>query len=201
MRARHSRGGYPHRVNTANGATLAQLEKQLRRRRIDSGDLDGIQDELADIPLHEVIRVVERQPSKRGAVLIRLLPPERASAVFEVLDPVHQAEIVEELASDDVAGLFSSLGAEDRVRMLDNLPPRIAERFLGDLDEDARADTNLILGYEKGSVGREMSPQVAVVEPGELVRDVVEKLRAHADNLETIYTIPVGPTSARCAAQ
>ena len=191
VRAQHSRGGYPHRVNTANGATLAQLEKQLRRRRIDSGDLDGIQDELADIPLHEIIRVVERQPSERGAVLIRLLPPERASAVFDVLDPVHQAEIVEELASDDVAGLFSSLGAEDRVRMLDNLPPKIAERFLGDLDEDARADTTLILGYEKGSVGREMSPQVAVVEPGELVRDVVEKLRAHADDLETIYTIPV----------
>ena len=131
-------------MNTANGATLAQLEKQLRRRRIDSGDLDGIQDELANIPLHEAIRVVERQPSKRGAVLIRLLPPERAAAAFDALDPAHQAEIVEALGREDVAGLFSALGAEDRVRMLDNMPAEIAERFLGDLDEDARADTCLL---------------------------------------------------------
>ena len=178
-------------MTTANAAAIAHLEKQLNRHRLDSGDLDGLHEELAGIPLHDVVHVVERQPSKRGAVLIRLLPPERAAAAFDALDPAHQAEIVEELGSEDVAGLFSALGAEDRVRMLDNLPAEIAERFLGDLDEDARADTNLILGYEKGSVGRAMSPNVAAVGPGAGVRAVVEKLRANADRFETVYTIAV----------
>ncbi|WJY96552.1 magnesium transporter [Corynebacterium fournieri] len=178
-------------MTTANAAAIAHLEKQLNRHRLDSGDLDGLHEELAEIPLHDVVHVVERQPSKRGAVLIRLLPPERAAAAFDALDPAHQAEIVEALGRDDVAGLFSALGPEDRVRMLDNLPPQIAERFLGELDEDARADTDLILGYEKGSVGRAMSPQVAAVGPGERVRDVVDKLKANADRLETIYTIAV----------
>lgn len=184
-------GGYPHRVTTANAAAIAHLEKQLNRHRLDSGDLDGLHEELAEIPLHDVVHVVERQPSKRGAVLIRLLPPERAAAAFDALDPAHQAGIVEALGREDVAGLFSSLGAEDRVRMLDNLPAEIAERFLGDLDEGARADTDLILGYEKGSVGRAMSPNVAAVGPGEGVRDVVDKLRAQADDFETVYTIAV----------
>lgn len=178
-------------MTTANAAAIAHLEKQLNRHKLDSGDLDGLHEELAGIPLHDVVHVVERQPSKRGAVLIRLLPPERAAAAFDALDPAHQAEIVEALGREDVAGLFSALGAEDRVRMLDNLPAEIAERFLGDLDEDARADTDLILGYEKGSVGRAMSPNVAVVGPGEGVPEVVEKLRANADNLETVYTIAV----------
>lgn len=178
-------------MTTANAAAIAHLEKQLNRHRLDSGDLDGLHEELAEIPLHDVVHVMERQPSKRGAVLIRLLPPERAAAAFDALDPAHQAEIVEALGREDVAGLFSALGAEDRVRMLDNLPAEIAERFLGDLDEDARADTDLILGYEKGSVGRAMSPNVAVVGPGEGVPEVVEKLRANADNLETVYTIAV----------
>ncbi|MHA5281980.1 magnesium transporter [Corynebacterium sp. CQ3829_602738] len=178
-------------MTTANAAAIAHLEKQLNRHRLDSGDLDGLHEELAEIPLHDVVHVMERQPSKRGAVLIRLLPPERAAAAFDALDPAHQAEIVEALGREDVAGLFSALGAEDRVRMLDNLPAEIAERFLGDLDEDARADTDLILGYEKGSVGRAMSPNVAVVGPGEGVREVVEKLRANADRFETVYTIAV----------
>lgn len=178
-------------MTTANAAAIAHLEKQLNRHRLDADDLDGLHEELAEIPLHDVVHVVERQPSKRGAVLIRLLPPERAAAAFDALDPAHQAEIVEALGREDVAGLFSALGAEDRVRMLDNLPAEIAERFLGDLDEDARSDTDLILGYEKGSVGRAMSPNVAVVGPGEGVPEVVEKLRANADRFETVYTIAV----------
>ena len=186
-------------MTTANAAAIAHLEKQLNRHKLDSGDLDGLHEELAGIPLHDVVHVVERQPSKRGAVLIRLLPPERAAAAFDALDPAHQAEIVEALGREDVAGLFSALGAEDRVRMLDNLPAEIAERFLGDLDEDARADTDLILGYEKGSVGRAMSPNVAVVGPGEGVPEVVEKLRANADRFETVYTIAVvDPERALC---
>ena len=178
-------------MTTVDLRALQDLETNLTRRNLRSEDLNGIREELARIPLHDVIYVVERQPSKRGAVLVRLLAPERAAAAFDALDPAHQAEIVEALGHEDVTGLFSALGAEDRVRMLDNMPPAIAERFLGNLDDESRAVTDLILGYEKGSVGRAMSPQVAAVGPDEEVRDVVEKLKANVDEVETIYTVAV----------
>ena len=174
-----------------NAEMIADLEKKLRRRRLGSRDLDAIQHGLSEMPLDDVIDLVERQPAKRGAVLVRLLPHGRAAVLFDALDPAHQAEIVEALGADDVAGLFDALGAEDRVMLLDYMPPEIAERFLNDLDEEERADTNLILGYEKGSVGRVMSPNVEVVGVDETVRGVVDKLRANVDDLETIYTVPV----------
>lgn len=171
--------------------TIGDLERKLRRRKLGSQDLDALQDQLAELPLSEVIGLVERQPAKRGAVLVRLLPHGRAAVLFDALDPAHQAEIVEALGADEVAGLFDALGTEDRVMLLDYMPPEIAERFLNDLDEEERADTNLILGYEKGSVGRVMSPNVEVVGVDETVRGVVDKLRANVDDLETIYTVPV----------
>lgn len=174
-----------------NAEMIADLEKKLRRRRLSSRDLDAIQHTLSEMPLDDIIDLVERQPAKRGAVLVRLLPHERAASLFDALDPAHQAEIVEALGADDVAGLFDALGTEDRVMLLDYMPPEIAERFLNDLDEEERADTNLILGYEKGSVGRVMSPNVEVVGVDETVRGVVDKLRANVDDLETIYTVPV----------
>ena len=174
-----------------NAEMIADLEKKLRRRRLSSRDLDAIQHTLSEMPLDDIIDLVERQPAKRGAVLVRLLPHGRAAVLFDALDPAHQAEIVEALGADDVAGLFDALGAEDRVMLLDYMPPEIAERFLNDLDEEERADTNLILGYEKGSVGRVMSPNVEVVGVDETVRGVVDKLRANVDDLETIYTVPV----------
>jgi len=179
-------------MTTTTGAdALHQLERQLNKRKVSTQQLEKIGDLLQHTPIKDVIRLVERQPSKRGAVLIRLLPPERAAVAFDALDPRHQAEIVEALGKEEISSLFQNLGAEDRVRLLDNMPPEIADRFLHDLDEDDRANTNLILGYEKGSVGRAMSPEVAVVGPGEGVPEVVEKLRRDADQLETIYTIPV----------
>lgn len=174
-----------------NAEMIADLEKKLRRRKLGSRDLDAIQHTLSEMPLDDIIDLVERQPAKRGAVLVRLLPHGRAAVLFDALDPAHQAEIVEALGADDVAGLFDALGAEDRVMLLDYMPPEIAERFLNDLDEEDRADTNLILGYEKGSVGRVMSPNVEVVGVDETVRGVVDKLRANVDDLETIYTVPV----------
>lgn len=178
-------------MQTTNEEAIFELERHLNRRNVESDDLTEIQELLENTPMREVVHLLERQPSKRGAVLVRLLPPERAAHAFDALDPAHQAEIVAALGDEDVSGLFDELGTEDRVALLDNLPAEIADRFMHDLDEEERANTNAILGYEKGSVGRAMSPDVAVVTGDMGVQDVVDKLRADADSLETIYTIPV----------
>ncbi len=178
-------------MKTLNADALAELERHLNRRNLASQDLEHIQQLLDDTPMRDVIHLVERQPSKGGAVLVRLLPPERAGVVFDALDPRHQAEIVAALGDQEVGGLFDELGTEDRVALLDHLPAEIADRFMHDLDDEERANTDAILGYDKGSVGRKMSPDVAVVDGDMGVEEVVEKLRAEADSLETIYTIPV----------
>ena len=78
-----------------NAKMIADLEKKLRRRKLGSRDLDAIQHGLSEMPLDDIIDLVERQPAKRGAVLVRLLPHGRAAVLFDALDPAHQAEIVE----------------------------------------------------------------------------------------------------------
>lgn len=172
--------------------TLYALERQFGgRRTLDSHELAQLQEALAGVSLRQIIALIERQPTKRGAVLLRLLPPQRAAAAFDALDAGHQADIIEALSDDSVTRLFAALGAEDRVQLLDNLPAEIADRVMQGLDEEERRITSALLGYEKGSVGRHMSPEIVVVMPSDGVGWVVEKLRACADSLETIYTIPV----------
>ena len=95
------------------------------------------------------------------------------------------------LAHEDVTDLFAALGVEDRVQLLDNLPAEIADQVMSGLDEEERESTNALMGYERGTVGRHMSPDVLVVEPADGVEGVVDKLKAEAENLETIYTLPV----------
>ncbi len=150
-----------------------------------------MQHKLAGMDLRDIVRLVERQPSRRGAELVRLLPAPRAAVLFDALAPAHQAEIVEALGDHQIPGLFDALGTEDLVMLLDHMDPEVAERVLNELDEDDRAYTDLILAYEKGSVGRVMSPNVEAVGATETAQEVVDKLRAHVDDLETIYTVPV----------
>lgn len=182
---------YAHGVKKLHATELVNIERKLRRRRLGPRDLEALQRRLADTQLRDVIRLVERQPAKRGAELVRLLPPARAAALFDALAPAHQADIVEALGDEQIPGLFDALGTEDLVMLLDNMEPEVAEQFLSELDEEDRAYTNLILAYEKGSVGRVMSPNVEAVSATETAQEVVDKLRSHVDDLETIYTVPV----------
>ena len=171
---------------------IYELEKVLGARKdLEPDELAVMQEALENLSLRQVIELIERQPSKRGAGLLRLLAPQRATAAFDALDPGHQADIVGALAHEDVTDLFAALGVEDRVQLLDNLPAEIADQVMSGLDEEERESTNALMGYERGTVGRHMSPDVLVVEPADGVEGVVDKLKAEAENLETIYTLPV----------
>jgi len=162
-----------------------------RRRDVSADELERMQAQLEGMTLREITGMVERTSPVGGAKILRMLPPERSLAVFNVLNPRHQADIVSALGDDTVVTYFGSMGAEDRVALLDNLPAQIAERLMRDLDEDDQRVTNVVLGYRRGTVGRTMSPAVPEVTPGMTVQEVVDMLRGDVEKLETIYTIPV----------
>ena len=169
---------------------LFELEKlvESRIRRDRAEEISGL---LAEAELSDIIRLIEHSPVKRGAVLFRLLPPERAGAVFDALDPRHQADMVRALGSDSVGEFFEKMGAEDRVMLLDELPRRVAERLLKELDQKDRENTHAVLGYEKGTVGRAMSPEIPEIYGEMTAHQVRELLRQQHEELETLYTLPV----------
>ena len=176
-------------------ATVEQHDALLElERMIDSHDIDGDHAEkisglLEEAQLNDIIWLIERSPVKRGAVLFRLLSPERAGAVFDALDPNHQADMVRALGDDEVAAFFEEMGAEDRVMLLDELPAPVADRLLKELNEQDQENTNVVLGYEKGSVGRVMSPEIPEIYADMTAQEVANLLREEAEELETIYTL------------
>ncbi|MBG6122584.1 magnesium transporter [Corynebacterium aquatimens] len=173
-------------------AAVSQLREVLKSSgTIDSDRAEEIQGLVNKTPLNDLLRLMERYPAKKGAVLFRLLPPERASIVFDSLDPRHQAELVTALGGDSVNEFFTEMGAEDRVMLLDELPAEVADRLIEELGEDDKDRTNVVLGYEKGTVGRVMSPEIPLITGEMTVGDAAELIRDQHDHLETIYTLPV----------
>ena len=175
-------------TNQASDIVEAWLKQE---DAIDPQKAPRLQELLDRVPLQDLIAVVERQNAIRAALALRLLPRQKSIAVFDALDAKHQADIIDELGNSDVYEFFDELDPEDRVALLDELPAEIADRLLRSLTQSKRDVTGVVLGYAKGSVGRRMSPEVPVIHPEMSVKDALFKLRETANELETIYTVPI----------
>lgn len=178
-------------AETIEQATEIVEEWLKQEDAIDPQKAPRLQELLARVPRQELIAIVERQNALRAALALRLLPREKSIAVFDALDAKHQADIIDELGNADVYEFFDELDPEDRVALLDELPAEIADRLLRSLTQTQRDVTGVILGYTKGSVGRRMSPEVPNIHPEMSMEDALRTLRDNANELETIYTVPV----------
>lgn len=171
---------------------IERLEELLRTEgEIDPKAAPDMQRLLDTPPIQDIVALVERQNNVRAAVVLRLLPRDKSIEVFDALDSAHQADIIDELGNADVYAFFDELDPDDRVSLLDELPAEIADRLLRSLDKTERDVTGVVLGYPKGSVGRRMSPEVPEIYREMTVDEALAKLRATADAVETIYTLPV----------
>ena len=74
-----------------------------------------------------------------------------------------QAELGTRVGDDETASVFAQMDPDDRGDLLDELPAVVASRLMRGLSPAERGLTATVLGYPKGSTGREMSPEVAVV--------------------------------------
>ena len=139
---------------------------------------------LLDEPqIKDIVALVERSNATRAAVVLRLLSRDRSIAVFDALDAAHQADVIGALGNKDVYSFFDELDPDDRVSLID--------RLLKNLDKTERDVTGVILGYPKGSIGRRMSPEVPEIHEDMTVNEAMTLLRKEADDLETLYSIPV----------
>lgn len=171
---------------------IARLEQMLREdTELAPGGARRISELLGTIALKDLIHVLERMPSVRAALILRLLPRQRSIVAFEALDAAHQADLVDALGDDSLTSFFDALDPDDRVSLLDELPAEIAERLMRSLDESEHGLTSVILGYPKGSIGRHMSPEVPMVRVELTAAQALEALKEQNDRVETVYTVPV----------
>jgi magnesium transporter len=154
-------------------------------------ELDAIDRWLDDHGALDVADELARLDPTDRAVVFRLLAKDRALAVFEALDPVHQQELLDALADGSVNELFLGLDADDRARLLDEMPAKVAKRLLAGLPEDARTNTNILLGYPEESAGRMMSPRYVSLRAAMTAADAISKLRRASLRPREVLVLPV----------
>lgn len=167
-------------------STVKSIEKAVAH-----SDLTELSTLLEALSIPQVIDVLERLDSTKGAVAYRVLSKDRALVVFDILDASLQSDLVRALQDEDVAELFAELDPDDRVELLDELPANVARKLMQGLPADEREMTATILGYPHGSIGRRMSPEFVRVRPEWTTASALTRVADQLEDAETVYTLPV----------
>ena len=127
----------------------------------------------------------------------RVLLHDDAARVFSYLDAERQEALIKALGAEESLKVVEEMRPDDRVRLLDELPAEVAQRIVGSLSPEERKRTQAILGYPHGTVGRIMTPDYIRVRPDWTIAQVLEEVRRHGRDAETINVLYVVDNDGR----
>jgi magnesium transporter len=121
----------------------------------------------------------------------QLLHGPQRTLVFEYLDRATQHKLLECLEPADAGALFNDMSADDRTALLEELEEADREKHLQTLSAQQQAIARSLLKYPEDSVGRLMSPDFVAVRSNWTVQHVLDHVRRHGQDSETLNVVYV----------
>jgi magnesium transporter len=163
-----------------------ELAAMLRAR-----DYARLRDMLRNRHAGDVATLLTALSVEDQVVVFRLMPRKDASAVFEYLAQEAKEALLKGMAQGEVAELLNNMAPDDRTEFLEELPAEATRQLLALLTPTERAVALTLLGYPEKSVGRLMTPHYVAVREQWTVREVLDYVRAHGQDSETLNVIYV----------
>ena len=154
-------------------------------------DYARLRDMLRNRHAGEVAALLTELSIEDQVVVFRVLPRKDAAAVFEYLTQEAQEALLKAMAQEDVAALLNDMAPDDRTRFLEELPAAVTRQLLALLTPAERAVALTLLGYPEKSVGRRMTPHYVAIREHWTVQEVLDYVRAHGQDSETLNVIYV----------
>jgi len=159
---------------------------------IEQRELHALRDTLIDSAPVEIGELFQHLSDEERVLIFRILPREVAADIFAELDVDLQRTILNGLGDKQTARLLYEMAADDRTALLEEIPAEAARQLLALLPKEERDVALTLLGYPEGSVGRLMSPDYLTIHEDWKVREVLDHIRAHgqeSDSLDTLYVV------------
>ncbi len=193
-------------------AALTQMEKQLNGPERDqalaairetarpadelaavlrSRDYARLRDSMRNRPAEDVAELLTALALEDQVVVFRVLPRKDAAAVFEYLSQEAKEALLKAMAQEDVATLLNDMAPDDRTLFLEELPAAATRELLALLTPAERSVALTLLGYPEKSIGRLMTPNYVAVGENWTVREVLDYVRTHGQDSETLNVIYV----------
>jgi magnesium transporter len=161
------------------------------RSLIEARDFSGLRELFSDWPPADVAEVIVDMPADDRVIIFRVLPAALAADVFEYLDVEAQQELLRCMAHEQVVAILNEMSPDDRTALLEEMPSAAARQLIKLLTPEERRIAQALLGYPEGSVGRLMTPDFVAVREHWTVKEVLDHVREHGRDSETLNFIYV----------
>jgi magnesium transporter len=151
----------------------------------------GLRDLLRNRPASDLAAVLGDLAPEDRVLFFRILPRRVAAGTFGYLSVEAQNALMKAMGSEEVAALLNEMAPDDRTMFLEELPAEVTRQLLALLTPEERAVAVKLLGYPEGSIGRLMTPHYVAVKEDWTVAQVLEYIRTHGQDSETLNVIYV----------
>jgi magnesium transporter len=154
-------------------------------------DYSRLRDMVRNQPAAELAELLADLAPEEQVLVFRVLPRKDAAATFEYLSTEAREQLLKGMAKEDVATLLNDMAPDDRTMFLEELPATVTRELLALLTPEERAVALTLLGYPEGSIGRLMTPHYVAVREDWTVQQVLDHVRQHGRDSETLNVIYV----------
>jgi len=158
---------------------------------VQSGNHAAIQDALLHLRPREAAEAIVSLPPEDRLAAFKVLPHRPTAAVFEYLPEDAQRALIEAIGPREAAAVLNLVADDDRTKFLSDLPPDTTEQVLSQLTPDESAEATALLKYPRGVVGHLMTMHYIAVHESWTVGQVLEYVREHGRDSETLNVIYV----------
>ena len=158
---------------------------------IEARNFAALREAFADWSPADIAECITDLPEEEQAIVFRLLPHVLAGDVFEYLDVDTQHSVLKAMGTVDAARILNDMSPDDRTALLEELPGAAVAQLLQLLSPEEKSIAQTLLNYPDDSVGRLMTPDFVSVRADWTIQRVLDHIREHGRDSETLNVIYV----------
>ncbi|MBI1764913.1 MAG: magnesium transporter [Acidobacteria bacterium] len=139
----------------------------------------------------DLAEIIGALPVEEQVIVFRVLPRDLEAEVFEYLELNDQEQLLKAMGHEEVAKILNEMAPDDRTLLLEELSANVTRQMLALLTPTERNVAVNLLGYPENSVGRLMTPDYISVRREWTVQQVLDFIRTHGQDSETLSMIYV----------
>jgi magnesium transporter len=120
------------------------------------------------------------------------LPAEKKNQVFRFLRPQIQIEIIKALGTKELSEVLNNLPPDNRTKLFENFPDHLIKSSINLLNQEEREIALNLIGYEKDSIARLMTPHYIQTKRERTLDEVlthIKKVGKKAETLNFVYVV------------
>lgn len=147
-------------------------------------------DRLDDYHENDIAEAIELLEKEEQIKIYGILGAERISEIISFLE--EPGEFFRGLGIERMADVINEMDSDDAVDLLEEIDENVIEKLRPRLDEDVRADIQLIHSYEDDELGSLITTNFIAIHKNLTIRQATHELIRQAgenDNITTIYVL------------